>query len=571
MENKNRHARQRGQATLLIILSVGLFLLAGIGLMFDVSNMYAQRQLAQNAADAAALAAITSIFNHTNTNNSTFNNTFGNIPNGGGNPARLTCGSTDNHTPCYYARKNGFDPSYSDTVYVDFWNQANAGSQEPGVAFTTNAQNPVPLLRVTILRPVKTTLMRMVSAASETIAAQASAAIVFNNAALPILVLHPTLDGALSLGGTPAITICGGPNKSIQVNSCAGTGSSVAGVSCGTKATSLSTNGTATIDLSRAGPSGNAACTASAGANLGNFGLPTAAPSQITFGTGHYIDPASVLPDPLATVVAPTTTVPQALANQDNTTTCAENAGQSICFDGQTPTSHSVTCPSQDVFGAAVTSCVVLKPGIYTSSGPLGNLKNNYYIFTPGIYYIQSGGFAFNANSGGQTETAPPTTKGVTAYPSSCTNPDPCTGCGALFYLSSGGGTLSVASNAGTKQGIALLGSDPSASCTSSGTSYSYQGMVFFVDHAAPAQSHTFGGGGNWSVMGTIYMTNTVNTILGSTGQSQYQSLGLQGNGGNGTVSGEIVVDSLALGGSTAITMNLSATTQQIPYIALVH
>lgn len=164
MQRKIGNTKEKGQATILVLVASSLFLLAALGLTLDVSQLYAQRQLAQNAADAAALAAIMSLFNNTNTSNGTFDNTFGKIPNGGGNPPRLTCGSSDNHTPCYYARQNGFDPASGDTVYTDFWSQANAFSQEPGVSISNATKDPVPLLRVTVRRPVRATLMGLVGA-----------------------------------------------------------------------------------------------------------------------------------------------------------------------------------------------------------------------------------------------------------------------------------------------------------------------------------------------------------------------------------------------------------------------
>jgi Flp pilus assembly protein TadG len=486
----------------MVVVGLGLCLLAGIGLMFDVSNMYAQRQLAQNAADAAALAAMQSIFNGTNTSNGTFNNTFGNVPVGGGNPSRLNCGSSDKHTPCYYARQNGFDPSFGDTVYVDFWSQANASTQEPGVSFSSNALNPVPLLRVTIFRPVPTTLIRLVGGTAHNVAAQASAGIVFTTAAVPILVLHPTLTEALSLSGNPAIKICGGPSKSIQINSCAGTGGKVGSVSAACQSSpAIYNGGSATIDLSKAGPLDSGSCTTGTGANLGNFGYPKTSPSGITYGVGKYIDPSAVIPDPFAAVAAPTTTAPATLTNQDPTPTspyCTEAGGTTgPCTDIH---GNTVSCPLYDQYcdpsmpstcKYPITSCTVLKPGIYTSAGKLAQIKNDYVIFTPGIYYIQSGGLSFQSQGGGETQTRPPGSS-PWSYPT-CSNPDPCTGCGVLFYLASAGGTVNVAANAGTKQGISILGSDPSTSCTVGGTAYNYKGMVIFVDHAAPAQAHSFG------------------------------------------------------------------------------
>ena len=554
MQRKAANSKEKGQSTILILVALSLFLLAGMGLTLDVSQLYAQRQLAQNAADAAALAAMMTIFNGTNTPNATFDNTYGKIPTGGGNPARLPCGSNDNHTPCYYARLNGFDPANGDTVYVDFWSQVNAFPQEPGVSISNASKDSVPLLRVTVMRPVAATLMGLVGGGTKKVAAQATAAIVTSVSPIPILILHPTDNGALSLSGHPNITICGGPRRSIQVNSCAGTGGSIAkpngsGSAACAKGTALSMGGSSSISLQHAGPFDTGGCATGTGSDFGNFGLPLTSPSQINYGiVGKYLDPAAVLADPLLNIAAPTTT---GLSNRD--ISCSEAKGLSSCPDGQ---GFGVTCPATDAFGASVSSCTVLRPGLYTSAGDtLPNIKNQFVIFTPGIYYIQSGGLSFAANSSAQSQTLPPAGPG--AYPT-CTHPDPKTGCGILLYLSATGGTLSAGANAGD---IALLGSDPTMS---------FQKILIFVDHGAPAQNHTFGGGGSWNVNGTIYATNTVVTTLNSTGQSQFQTFTLQGNSGSGTVTGEIIVDELGMGGTPSIQMNLDSRTLQIRQIALV-
>jgi Flp pilus assembly protein TadG len=563
MQRKTRNWKEKGQATMLVLVALSLFLLAGMGLTLDVSQLYSHRQMAQNAADASALAAMRSIYNSTNTTNATFNNTFGNIVTAGQNPARLTCASNDNHTPCYYARQNGFDPANGDTVYVDFWAQANAFSQEPGVTLSNSVKDPVPLLRLTVIRPVPATLMQLVGGGTKNVAAQATAAIVTSVAPIPILVLHPTKSGALTTSGTgnvDKIKICGGPKRSIQVNSCAGTGGSIAkpngtgSVTCAT-GSAFTWNGNPVIDLSRAGPLDNKGdCSNGTGGDFGNFGLPltVSGTSPLNMGTaGVYLDPTSVIADPLINIPAPTTT---GLTNQDATTACTEAKGLSTCPDAL---GKAVTCPITDPSGAAnpQPTCTVLWPGIYNNSlQSIKGSKLGYVIFTPGIYYIQSGGISFDAGSTGQTVNFP-TTQGV--YPT-CTNANAQTGCGVLFYLAQNGGTFNVSANASN---LFLLGADPLGT---------YQKIVIFVDHGAPAQSHTLGGSGKWNVTGTIYATNTVPTILNSASQAQFQSFGFQGVPASGTVNGEIIVDQLNLGGTPNITMNLDPATLQIRQIALV-
>src|SRR3954452_20532532 len=61
-----RRSGERGQAILLVVLGMSIFVLGAIGLAIDGSHLYAQRQMAQAAADAAAQAGIMSIFDGTN-------------------------------------------------------------------------------------------------------------------------------------------------------------------------------------------------------------------------------------------------------------------------------------------------------------------------------------------------------------------------------------------------------------------------------------------------------------------------------------------------------------------------
>ena len=58
--------RERGQAVLLLVLGLSFFLIGALGLAIDGGQMYAQRQMAQTAADAAAQAGIMSLFAGTN-------------------------------------------------------------------------------------------------------------------------------------------------------------------------------------------------------------------------------------------------------------------------------------------------------------------------------------------------------------------------------------------------------------------------------------------------------------------------------------------------------------------------
>src|SRR5690242_17208192 len=234
--------KEKGQALLLVVVAMSLFLIAALGLVIDGAQIYAHHQMAQDAADAAAQAAIMSIFDGTNVTGA---NPFGT----GTNPAAHTCTTTDPITPCVYARNNGFGDSAVDQVVISYPKTA------PGVTLATSPDpsNTANVVQVTITRTLNTGIMRMLGAASTAVPAVAVAAVVDVVNPVPILVLHPTLSGSFSINGTPTITICGGPQRSIQVNSSSTTSISISGASN-------------TVDLSKAGPLDSGTCNTGTGA-----------------------------------------------------------------------------------------------------------------------------------------------------------------------------------------------------------------------------------------------------------------------------------------------------------------
>jgi len=89
--------REDGQAIILVVVAMSFFLIGALGLAIDGSQMYAQRQMAQAAADAAAQAGIMSIYDGTNVSSAY---AFGT----GGIPiASSICAVADGRTPCVYA------------------------------------------------------------------------------------------------------------------------------------------------------------------------------------------------------------------------------------------------------------------------------------------------------------------------------------------------------------------------------------------------------------------------------------------------------------------------------------
>ena len=192
-----RRRGERGQALVMVAAALGIFLLGAVGLATDVGRLYAERQIAQSAADAGAQAGIMSIFNGTNTGPNAFGGTA------------FTCGAGDARIPCAYARYNLIRNVPGDTISVEF----PAAGSVPGVP------NSVSLIRVTVQRQVGTTFMRLLGPAAGTVAASATAAVLEVQSPVPIIIIHPTLPASFHKNGSNNIIICGGPEKSIQVNS----------------------------------------------------------------------------------------------------------------------------------------------------------------------------------------------------------------------------------------------------------------------------------------------------------------------------------------------------------------
>jgi Flp pilus assembly protein TadG len=498
-----RYKAEEGQAVVMVALAMSIFLIAAIGLAIDGSHIYAQRQMAQTAADAAAQAGIMSIFDGTNS--------------GGGaafsTGSSFNCSTTDARTPCVYANNNGFGGSANDTVTVSF----PPDSAAPGVTFS--GSDPTNLIQVTVQRTVGTTLMHLLGPASSTVKATAMAAIVDVFAPVPIIVTHPTLPGAFSTNGGILIKICGGPRRSIQVNSRADAATVNKGVS-------------GTVDLSHAGPPDPGDCSKGTGADFGVWGGPTSPSFTYTAGsTGHYRQPASPVLDPLADVTPPpvpaAAPAPTALAN-----------GVSGC-----PPAQAKTKP-----------CQLYSPGLY----PLGiDGKNAAPVFKPGIYYIQSSnGFGCSANCDMYMATGVPA--------------DASTGWtgNMLVYNTGPAGTP-------TNSGQFSLTANGTITLVGSPIGSSYLGILFFQARNSVAHTgknaHSLGGNGSLTLLGTLYFTNTLATMKADA--THYQEVDLQGTPGNTTlIQGEVIVGALGMGGNGSITMNLNSDkTLDVRQVAMVN
>ena len=142
-----------------MVVGMGIFMFGALGLAIDGGQMYAQWQMAQAAADAAAEAGIMSILKGTNAT-STYTFATGTPP-----LASYVCTTTDGRTPCVYARDNGFGATASDTVTLSY------PATVSGVTLTSVT---VPAFTVTVQRILQTGMIRFVGGpATSTISAKA--------------------------------------------------------------------------------------------------------------------------------------------------------------------------------------------------------------------------------------------------------------------------------------------------------------------------------------------------------------------------------------------------------------
>jgi Putative Flp pilus-assembly TadE/G-like len=181
---------------ILVVVAMSIFLFGALGLAIDGGQMYAQRQMAQAAADAAAQAGIMSILDGTNITSA--------FPFGTGSTpiASYVCTATDGRTPCVYARYNGFGGTTADTVTLSF---------PSTVSGVTLSSATVPALAVTVQRTLKTGLIRFVGAgATSTITAKATAALVGTVSPDSIIVLNPSAQNAFQASNGANVTVTGG-------------------------------------------------------------------------------------------------------------------------------------------------------------------------------------------------------------------------------------------------------------------------------------------------------------------------------------------------------------------------
>lgn len=442
----SKKSRQRGQSFLVILAFVSLLLLGVLGIGLDYTQIWAHRQMAQGAADAACQAGAADLYLQAIDP--------GNPPAGGFGWIGTTfdCSTNTGSPPCKYASFNGYSGS---NVGVSF--PSSLPGVPPLTGFGTIAH---PYILVTVSDPVAMSLTRLFSSASTfNITAKAGCGMGSINVPVPLVVLNQTASGTLGGHGSVGIKIVGGPIRSIQVDS---------------KSTSaVDLKGAASIDLSLAGPSGT-------GADFGVTGNENPAPGGVTLGTGKWLSPDVPFGDPFVTIAEPTgppttagTAFPVAFAVNGcpDTTGCTEFTGgnynsctgSSVAAGGNacpvTPSFHApygtlwsagthhvvgdlivpaaAKNPSNFMFQAQTTgnsagveptwslsklntaTRSVTDGGVtWLNMGPI-NTGSSTAIFDAGFYYIGSNGMSFKQNIARVSSATGDGSKGVTFYFSS--------------------------------------------------------------------------------------------------------------------------------------------------------
>jgi hypothetical protein len=236
-----------------VVVSLGLFLMGALGLGIDGAQMYAHRQMAQAAADAAAQAAAMSIKDGTN---STSAHPFSTA-------ASFTCAvppaTLDLRTPCVYAQYNGFGTS-TDTVTVSF------PSSVSGVSL---ASVTTPAVTITIKRILNTSFIHFLGIATSSINVKSTAGMVSTVPASCLYVIDPAVQHAFVASNGASVNM----NCGLVINS--------------SNAAAASVTGGATVTAASASVVG--------GAVVSNGGSITPA---FTAGVASTTDPFASLPSP---------------------------------------------------------------------------------------------------------------------------------------------------------------------------------------------------------------------------------------------------------------------------------
>jgi hypothetical protein len=590
-------ASQSGQVMIFTLLGLGLFLIGAMALAVDLSHVWFRRQLAQTAADAACTAGAMDWLK-VQTDNITAGPYPGNFTPGNNFDCNSTTPNsnspgTSNPAPCVYAALNGYVSSISKA-------SATSGVLGDNVSVIFNGAAPPGVTSASVMEVDITENLPgffggiLQGGAGQKVRAIAKCGVQQVAAPIPLIVVDPVnpdnTTSAFDISGNPNVSIYGGPQQSIQVNS--------------VDASAVNISGSALVDLTQGGPQNT-------GSDFGVYGgpiTPLACSGSKGFcpgTTGTWMSPHSQIQDPLQNVPAPTTT---GLTTYNGP------------FKNNGTGTGSVTVPdgTAGCSGNGGAACVVFSPGYYPNGICLGTScpgagSAQYATFKEGLYYLE-GDLTLNADSCVRMSTTAATA--------------PYNGWGGAIFYFSKNGTLNVNANAGktttgcdsafpfnvatggpTGHGVYcdsnasthgpgnlpsttnLTGNVLLAPCfgTGGGSGNPYgdpylaqgnpvpsnpgtqRGILFFQDRSNKGIKATSGGGGSYAMAGTFYFHScnsggtgtSCSQPTGTTSQGGYynNTLTMDGNtGAQSYILGEIIVDNLELKGNPQIFMDLSPT-----------
>lgn len=509
---------ESGQAVISLIFMSSIFLFGVLGLAVDMTNLWYHRQAASAAADAACQAGSLDMLSAAGGETlSTAGFTVG--TNG-------DCATTSSAVMCVYAKYNGYKgaglvaSAQSDAVSWTFLSSVTGVTPSSG----TNSY-----MKVTIAENVPSYFLRLMSGkAVQKINVSATCGSALVKSAAPIVVLHPTMSGALQYANNAGISILGGPFRSIQVNS--------------TSATAVTSSSGAYVDLSRGGPNGT-------GSDMSVTGGPTSAPggasSFLNGTTGHWRSNTLPVGDPYGSVP-----VPASIAS----------ITPSYGVGGTTAAYGVNGCPDS----ASKKGCNEYAPGYYPSGIHISS--SSVTMFDPGIYYMNG---SLKVDGGSTLRVAKPPGHQQTD--------------GVMFFFYSG--SMNVTGSSGTPSttidnvdardltcdgtyppsslgmGTSIAGNVLYAQCTAGGTYYDSghdttdtisnsgsRGLLIFQDHSNSTSP---------GLIGTGSMTFSGSLYFHSTGYNTQMSFGGGGSGGS-YVLGEVVADQLTLTANGVLHMYLN-------------
>ena len=357
---------ERGQAILVIVLAMSIFVIAAMAFSVDYTNLWFHRQKAQAAADAACLAGAMDLMMESVGASSPCTNPghWGCFTPGTGG----TCGSTSRETMCKYAGFNGYSGGTLDSTQASNSVVYSFPSSVSGVSAPPSSVSAHPFLQVQVQEYVKDTFSPMITRRNyELVGASSTCGLTQVYEGAPLMVLNPTVSGALTYSGGAKLTIVGGPPRSIVVNS-----SSSTAVLC---------QPSGLIDTSTGGPNRT-------GSDVGTFGGPQTPPNSSNCpgsaafnggSTGNWVWPATPVPDPYAGVPAPA-----GMASVVPITHSSNGYFQIVAHDIDGCPDNSPT----NYYGWSNphSGCIEYAPGYYPSG--ISQNANDVVMFLPGVYYM---------------------------------------------------------------------------------------------------------------------------------------------------------------------------------------